>query len=265
MEMYEIIGNYHTGLLLPLQRVTYQCESYAAKYPIKKEDVIEKVRARWRARQLFTDRWILSQGNRGSCNGYACAGSLSRIVYLSGLPEVHLSGEYVYAHINGGLDRGSTLDDGMKFLMQNGACRKELVPHETYLLNRISKEAEADAKNYIAHECLEAKTEIELADGLSNGFIAVVAVQASQSYSRLDSKGICGESNGVGNHSVSVDDCIFDGTQFLFDQPNSWGLSWGDRGRGYLTWNRHLRKTVQYHQFFLIRGVSDKVGGLFNV
>jgi hypothetical protein len=263
--MYEILGHYHTGLLLPEKRVSFACQSYASKYVIKKDDVIARLKAKWRARDLFGDKWVRNQGNRGSCNGYACAGSLSRIIYLSGLPEVHLSGEFVYANINGGLDRGSTLDDGMRFLMSHGACREEFVQHETYLLNRISEEAKQDAKNFIAHECLEAKTELELADGLSNGFIAVVAVHASQSYSRLDSNGIAGESNGVGNHSVSVDDCIWDGNRFVFDQPQTWGINWGDGGRCRLTWDRHLRKTVQYHQFFLIRGVSDRVDGLFSV
>lgn len=260
---FEIVNGYYTGLLTAPERPKYATKYSAMFGSIKKENVIEKLKKKFRARQMFGDKWILNQGRRGSCNGYACAGSLSRVVWIAGRGFVTLSGEFVYSFINDGVDRGSLLSDGMKFLMENGACRKELVEHETYLKRDISSEAVKDAKNYLAHECLEVESDLECADAIANNFILVVAVHASNSYMRLDHNGIAGESNSVGNHSVTVDDCVWDGDQFVYDQPNSWGLNWGENGRCRLTWNKHLRKTTQYHQFFAIRGVSDSQDGLF--
>lgn len=260
---YDIIGNkYHTGLLVPPVRTNFAVPYRTLTQSFDKKQIIERLKLKWRARSLFGDSWILNQGSRGSCNGYACSGSLARVTYLSrGIVQL-LSGEFVYANINDGFDRGSGLAEGMQFITSKGACPKDLVAHQEYLLRNIKPEAFQAAMEFVAHECYSVDEEIELADGLSKGFIAVVAVHASNRYSSLDQNGIGGESNDVGNHSVTVDDCIWDGDKFRYDQPNSWGLNWGQRGRMYLTWQRHLRTTVKYHQFFLIRGVTDKRNGL---
>lgn len=260
---YEIINNkYHTGLLVPAVRTNFAVPYRTLTQTFDRKQIIERLKLKWRARSLFGDNWILNQGRRGSCNGYSNAGSLARVNYLSRGKVQLLSGEFVYSNINGGVDSGSGLAEGMEFITGKGACPLDMVRHEEYLLRNISPEAFAAAMEFVAHECYSVDEEIELADGLSKGFIAVVAVHASNRYSSLDQNGIGGESNGVGNHSVTVDDCIWDGNQFLFDQPNSWGLNWGQRGRSYLTWQRHLRTTVRYHQFFLIRGVTDKRNSL---
>lgn len=255
---YEIVDGCHTGLLVPQQK-TQLCSPYRGlwtKTPDRKQ-VIERLKLKWKARQLFGDRFILNQGSRGSCNGYSCAGSLARIVLLTRNVFQLLSGEFVYAHINGGVDRGSGLAEGMRHLMTRGACPKDLVRHQEYLLRNISQEAIQAALQFIAHECYSVDDELELADAISKGFIAIVAVHASNNYSRLDHNGVCGVSNGVGNHSVTVDDCLWDGTRFLFDQPNSWGLGWGQNGRGLLTWDGHLSGPNRYHEFFVIRGCTD--------
>lgn len=255
---YEIVNGYHTGLLVPSVRTNYATPYRTLVKSFDRKEIIERLRVRYRARKVFGDSWILNQGRRGSCNGYSCAGSLARTSYVTRATTKLLSGEFVYAHINGGVDRGSGLAEGMKFISENGACPIDLVRHETFLLRDISAEAKEAAKEFVAHECYAADEEIEFADGISRGFFGIVAVHASNRYSTLDHNGICGESNDVGNHSVTVDDCLWDGDKFLFDQPNSWGLRWGNKGRGFLTWARHLRTTTKYHQFFLIRGVTDK-------
>lgn len=255
---YEIVNGFHTGLLVPKQKTSI-CTPYRQFLTgsIDRKQVIERLKMRWRARKLFGNGWILNQGRRGSCNGYSCAGSLARVAYLTRNIVTLLSGEFVYAHINDGVDRGSGLAEGMRHLMKYGACPKDLVRHEEYLLRNISQEAKAAALQFVAHECYSVNEELELADALSRGFMAVVAVHASSSYSRLDHNGVCGPSNGVGNHSVTVDDCLWDGNRFLFDQPGTWGLGWGDNGRGLLTWNGHLERPNQYHELFVIRACTD--------
>lgn len=208
------------------------------------------------SRVLFDDSWIRNQGQRGSCNGYAGASALSRCRALRGQTPVILSGEFLYASINGGRDVGSMLADGMKSLMENGTCPEDLVPHEEYRFDRISEEAKKAAGNFKALECYRVDTEQELASGLALGFIGVVAVHVGRNF-LPDANGIVYESQGVGNHAVCVDGLRIVGGECQFDMPNSWGTSWGDNGRGFLTWRRHLASTSSRHAFYLIRSATD--------
>jgi hypothetical protein len=222
--------------------------------------------ARLPARQRFPSRqWIRNQGSRGSCNGYACAWALARARVSLGQPFVGLSGEFVYAAINGGRDRGSRLEPGMKWLQENGAAPEDMVPHLEYLWNRVSAEAKAAARRFKAFECYAAPTERDLASGLALGFVGVVAVHFNGAMQRLDSNGVAGRSNGVGNHSVGVDDLRWRAGRFEFDYFNSHGLRYGDQGKAWLTWEDHFVQTTRYHQFFLIRASTDDTEDEFRI
>jgi len=203
------------------------------------------------------EQYIKNQGQRGSCNGYACAKALERSRVARGLPHVALSGEYVYAGINGGRDAGSGLAPGMKWLEKNGTVPESLVPRETYLWNRISAEAKAEQGRFLGVECYAAPDEDNLAVGIALGFIAVVAVHFSSAMQRIDTNGVAGSSRGPGNHSVGVDDIRVRNGKYEFDYFNSHGLSYGQKGKAWLRWELHFKETTRYHQFFLIRTTSD--------
>ena len=210
------------------------------------------------ARLRFPSRqWIRNQGSRGSCNGYACAWALARARVSVGLPFVPLSGEFVYAAINGGRDMGSRLEPGMNWLQTNGAAPEDMVPRLEYLWRRISDEAKQAAKRFRGFEAYAAPTEMDLASGLALGFVGVVAVHFSNSMQRLDANGVAGRSNGVGNHSVGVDDLRWRSGRWEFDYFNSHGLRYGQEGKAWLTWDDHFQQTTRHHQFFLIRAAID--------
>lgn len=204
-----------------------------------------------------SQQWIRSQGNRGSCNGYACAWALARARVSVGLPFVPLSGEFVYAAINGGRDMGSRLQPGMDWIQASGAAPEDMVPRLEYLWRRISNEAKEAAKRFRGFEAYAAPTEMDLASGLALGFVGVVAVHFSNSMQRVDASGVAGRSNGVGNHSVGVDDLRYRNGRFEFDYFNSHGLRYGQDGKAWLTWDDHFQQTTRYHQFFLIRAALD--------
>ena len=210
------------------------------------------------ARKRFSpDRWIRNQGSRGSCNGFAGAWALSRARVMAGLPFVALSGEFLYSMINGGRDSGSMLDDGMKAIQERGVAREDLVKHESYLWSQMSAEARQDADNHKAFEAYRVDSELGLASGLVLGFIGVVAVHASNAWSSL-SGGISRRSLGPGNHAVCCQDVGWNG-RLTFDIANSWGRNWGDNGHTWNTWNDHLIEPNKYHDFYLIRGVTDEI------
>jgi len=253
-------NRYATGLLVPDERPRVFKRYAESAFPILEWDVIKKLAtsdSRSMGRKRFGASWIRNQGSRGSCNGYAGAKCLERARVLRGLDHTPLSVEGLYAQINDGRDRGSGLQEGMEALVRNGVPPESMVPHEEYLWRRISQEAKDACSRFKAQEPLGVDTWQELCSGLALGFVGVVAVHASNRWSRLDSNGVAGESHGVGNHSVIVDDVVYiDGEPFV-DDPNSWGTNWGWEGRAYLNWDLHFRKTINYHDFYLIPTTGD--------
>jgi hypothetical protein len=214
------------------------------------------------ARILFPAAdYIRNQGGRGSCNGYAGAHTLEKARVKAGRKRVRLSGEGLYAQINGGRDGGSMLDRGMKAMTEAGVPPEALVPHEEYLWNRISSEAKAAMARFKALECYRVDTEDELASGLCAGFLGVIAVHVARGFESIDADGVVGRTDGPGNHAVGVDDIRFHNGEWQFDMVNSWGRRYGDDGRGWVSWNRHLRTTSRYHAFYLVRGSIDDPEG----
>jgi hypothetical protein len=202
------------------------------------------------------EKWIINQGQIGSCNGWAGARALSLLRVMEGMEPVWLSGSNLYAQINGGRDMGSMLDDGMNALMRDGVCPRDYQGHTEW--QRISPEAAAQMANYKALECHRVDSELELATALLLGFQCVVAVHCNKRFwSMLDSNAILNRANdGPGNHSVSVDDLTLINGRLCFDMANSHGRNYGDGGRAYLTWADHLARTNQYHDFYAIRSAT---------
>ena len=192
-----------------------------------------------------------------NCNGYAAATALSKARALAGMPRVDLSGEYVYAHINGGRDQGSLLPDGMEHIVAHGVAPASMVPHELYQRERIESEAFDAAPRFRGLECYAIGNEHELFTALALGFVCVVATHHSQAFDRLDRDGVAAPSPGPGNHSVHLDDAIvLPSGELAGDLANSHGLRMYDRGRHRVTWERHLRTTIVHHAFYAVRAPS---------
>jgi hypothetical protein len=253
-------NRYATGLIVPDERPRVFTRYADSAFPVLDWSTIKELatsQSRSMGRNRFGSNWIRNQGSRGSCNGYAGAKCLERARVLRGLDWTPLSGEGLYAQINGGRDRGSGLQAGMEALVRNGVPPESMVPHEEYRWSRISREAKEACDRFKAQEPLGVDTWQELCSGLALGFVGVVAVHASNRWSRLDSNGIAGESHGVGNHSVIVDDVVYIEGEPFVDDPNSWGTNWGWEGRAYLSWDRHFARTINYHDFYLIPTTGD--------
>ena len=246
---------YFTGLNIDPTHSTKLKAFSTVQAALSRQEIIDLAMDsdRVRMREFFPySVWGKNQGGRGACNGFAAASCLERERVKCGLDGVHLSGEFIYAHINGGRDQGSMLDDGMDHLLKVGTCRADLVPHEEYLLNRISQAAKEDAKRFKAFECYHLSTEIELATALALGWTCVVAVHVGGGYQQLDQYGIRGASAGPGNHAVCIQDVVVVNNEFCFDEVGSWA-----NGFAYLTWQRHLKYTVGNHYFYACRAVVD--------
>lgn len=209
-------------------------------------------------RKRFGSNWIKNQGRRGSCNAYATASALERARDFRGKPRVELGPEFLYAMINGGRDSGSLLEDGREYATNMGIPPKSMVPYESFLKNQQSREAYDNAGRFKVLESYAIHSEEELASALALNFVGVIATHVTNNFMRLDGEEISGDTNGPGNHAECVDDVAFTANgNYKFDLPNSWGLQFGNQGRSYVTWQRHLRDTVNYHQFWVIKTTTD--------
>ena len=255
------------GLNLPEIRRT-KFSLYAESQPMLSDAEIRTIvtdKGRTTSRQRFPQSiWAVNQGGVGSCNGWAAARALAKARVLRGLDPVHLSGSFVYAHINidsrgKSQDRGSILEDGMEFITETGACEKSLVPIEEWRIQNISAAAKANAAKYKARECYAVDTRQELYSAAALGFMVVVAVHVPKgnSFTQTDSRGRVPRSHGVGNHSVHCDDIVEIDGQFYLDMDYDWGTSVGVQGKGFISWENHLTETVGYHHFYAIRTTSD--------
>lgn len=215
--------------------------------------------------------WVLDQGAFNSCNPCAATGGYAKAREYNGHPHVDFAPEYMYAHISGGRDQGSLLEDSLMALVKIGVCERALVQHGTYTMRGITAQAKENAKRYRAlapyripgddlDRCWRT-----LLTAVAKREPVIVAVHVGRTFENLNSGGFCGIDRGPGNHAVHADDgkrlknTPCDASGFCLDMPNSWGKRWGRNGRGYIT-RGHIAETRQYHAFYAVRGtITDPV------
>jgi hypothetical protein len=203
-------------------------------------------------------KYIRSQGSVGACNGFSTAGVLSRARELRGEPYVCLSGFDAYAQMNGGRDDGSMLADAMDAVLPTGIAPEEMNPNGYYYESQIPAAAKASRVRFKGFKAYAVDTEEELATALVLGRLLVIAVHADNGFMSVDGDGISRMGNGVGNHSVLLQDVgmLSDGTLW-YDLGNSWDVTFCDGGYTKVTFNRQLRQTIQNHRFWALVSTTD--------
>lgn len=249
------------GLLKPDRRVS-SMPMYVGSGPMwTLEQILEVITdASWTPRaEIYGDEWIKDQDGIGACAGYAAASAVERARHARGLNYVELSGDGIYAAVNGGRDQGSALEANMVWLRDNGVPPASEVPRHEYRKNRIPAKAYQEGKRFRGAETYAINSELELASALAAGFVTVVAVEAGNG--GLSPDGVSDWRNGPGNHSVVVDDIRYRNGKLEFQTANSWGIRWGQRGRAWLAWERHFKTSTSYHMFYALRSATDDPQG----
>ena len=254
---------YGTGLWIPHepdQVVNLLMNSDVASAVRDWKDVREVIDnpSRTPAEKRFpNDTWIRSQGQVGSCAGYAAAWTLARCRVDAGMDYVGLSGESVYAQVNGGRDRGSALERNIKALVSTGAAPEGLnTPGKFYSESSLPQAAKAERHRFRADEWYQVSTELELGIAIAAGFIVGVACHVGRNWRNYQGDVLVGD-RGPGNHAVGVDDIRFtaDGKP-QFRMFNSHGKGWGRNGCIWTEWARTYASTVRNHVFYAIRSAK---------
>lgn len=251
------------GCLLPPAGFVSSFPAFEDKIPLLEDADIKRIAQSGDAdgRNKFDVTWIQDQRSHGSCNGFAGAMALSRARVRRGLERVTLSGAYLYSLINGGQDRGSALEDGMRALAERGCATLATVGWDAVFPSQYDRaKADAEAARFRAFECYAVKSLQGLWSALALGFDCVVAVHAGSNFMRVNSQGVAGVDNGPGNHAVLCDGLTWEGGELVGTGANSWNVNYGVNGRMGLR-AAHFAQTFSRHVFFALRSTSDDPNG----
>ena len=188
----------------------------------------------------FYRKWLINQGQIGSCNAAATIGAKYRIRDRMGLPHIPLSENDLYIRINGGSDRGSMLDDGFDELQNGGVATrlvqvagKEIVyPYQAYNKRQLPrglwdacKEIRAD---FLSWEPIRIPTGSNFARAIASCIARrwpiIVAWHVGGKTWKLDGNGYIQQGRGPGNHASFLDGAKFVGGQDIVhpNLVNSW-------------------------------------------
>lgn len=192
-------------------------------FPLASERVETISRSEWpslidsnRNSPLIWD--IFDQDGVGSCASEASTQAVCACRELQGQERVPLNPWFVYHHVSGGVDRGSSIDENLRFIRDKGVASREVWPRNKGWRSSPSSEAYEDAKEYRIEEAYDVQNTDELVSCLFKGFPVVFGYRP-----------------GGGGHAVLAVD--LESLQALIF-ANSWDESWGDQGFGELPLSR---------------------------
>jgi hypothetical protein len=134
-----------------------------------------------------------------------------------GQKHIYLNPWFAYHTTSGGVDRGSSIDENLRFLREYGCCPESIWPRSKGWKATPSREAYIAAKQFRIQEFYDVVTLEELVSCILHGFPVVFGYSGHA---------ICGVA------MASVDRVVY---------VNSWGTRWGDNGFGTIALSRIYR------------------------
>lgn len=153
-------------------------------------------------------RQVLDQDGVGSCATESTTQSVMVARAMAGLPFVLLNPWYIYHTTSGGRDRGSSIDENLRFAREHGIASEAVWPRSKGWRKRPSDEAIENAKKYRIEEFYDIQTVDEFVSALLCGFPVVWGAKG-HSVLKVEHRS---EREGL--------------------DVNSWGTDWGDDGFG---------------------------------
>lgn len=156
---------------------------------------------------------IKDQDGVGSCATESTAQGVEVSRDFAGFEWVRLNPWFIYYHTSGGTDRGSSIDDNLRFVRENGVVPESVWPRSKGWRTKPSEEAYEAALNFTIEEFFDLSSIAEAGTALLKGFPVVF---------------------GWEGHSVLYTSVI---TRRKGEYANSWDSDWGDEGFGELAFS----------------------------
>ncbi len=180
---------------------------------------------------FFGNEFINDQKNCSGCVGWSAAGAEMATRAAMGMPFEKLSGAFIYAHINGGRDAGAMITDSMAAGMKYGYCLESEFNYPKLFKNQIPQSAYESAAKRQSTNAYTISHDEEFFTAIMLGFFPQFGVNASGSFGRFNSDGVCGITRGWANHSVYGRGMKKIKGNWTTYMPNSWNM-WGPFGNG---------------------------------
>jgi hypothetical protein len=173
---------------------------------------------------------VADQDGIGECNCSATCTAIEATRLTQGLEHVQLSAADLYGRINGGSDRGSLLEDGLRESMAVGVAPVSIVPYLDWR-GRYS-EAAAARKRFRVLKAFLCPTFDHCYSAVAAGFKLISGVMWYSNY-KPDGDGWLPErgSGGGGGHAVFGYSPMMRNGKYGIGHQNSWSPQWGLRGR----------------------------------
>jgi hypothetical protein len=238
------------------------------------------------ARRKRFSKWVINQHRIGKCTTSASVGGMYQIEDNDGVSHVPYADNWMYANINGGVDRGSALVHAMQFIMDKGNCPRFLdvngkqyrIGDNVVSLRSIPDDVEKEAaKQSLKRRAFEAfrvpKRDFKvfcrtLATAFARRQPVVFAMHVGQGFTRLRN-GFVVPSRGQGNHAMLLQAGEWRGSsveQVTPELRNSWGPSadpiygptvggWGEGGFGLCTMEDAF-ECIRNHDYYVLTSVK---------
>lgn len=259
---------YFTGLLEPSPGFVCAYPAVASTWTAAwtQKDIIDLVTdpSYTPAVKIFDDHWVKEgiQAQHNSCAGWGGSNAFSKTCWLLGNKNgIVYSGSYPYSLCNNNVDQGAQLANVMSILMSKGTPPASMCGPELIWRGQ-TKRFDTVASLNEGIDLYGIHSELELAVALAQGSMVVVCIQVSKAYTMpwKDKTGlaILKALPGNGNHCIHCDDIRWNEaySRFEYRIVNNWGLGWGYRGTGWVTF-ASFATPIKIHKFYRVTATTN--------
>jgi hypothetical protein len=174
---------------------------------------------------------VRDQNGVGSCNAEATVSAMQFCRNMQGLTPVSLSSADLYHRINGGADRGSLLEDGIREAMANGVGTSATCGDLWKNGYWKGPASSAERAKYRVLEAYLCPTFDHCFSAVLQGFALISGIMWYSNYNPDQDGWLPRGSGSAGGHAIFGYCPTKRGSTYGIWHQNSWGRSWGWNGR----------------------------------
>ena len=201
---------------------------------------------------------VKAQGNVGSCTGFATIACMEYLMKKNNVNLKLLSERFTYyvTRVNvlkqDTTDTGASIRDALKSVIKFGSCLSSTFPYtgDYQMKPSLAIYKEASKYNAVAYARFDDITNVNmnmlnttintLKASLDAGVPIIGGFTCYNSiYNSVNGVIPLQEGKPIGGHAIFI--VGYNDNTKLFKFKNSWGLSWGDKGYGYLPYDYYLK------------------------